>query len=94
MQLLDYAPHDFIIVNHQKKDVKRLDGFVHRTFNSIDLQQFINSLQHIYKEHGGLENALKIRDKTDTYQTAIHHFKNIFFEIAHPKEHKNIFPIH
>ena len=26
---------------------------------------------------------MKIRDKTDTYQTAIHHFKNIFFEIAH-----------
>ncbi|MEN8745155.1 MAG: TIGR02757 family protein [Polaribacter sp.] len=84
MQLLDYAPHDFIM-NHQKKDLKCLDGFVHRTFNSIDLQQFINSLQHIYKEHGGLENALKIRDKTDTYQTAIHHFKNIFFEIAHPQ---------
>jgi len=57
MELLDNAPYDYI-VNHQKKDVKRLDRFVHRTFNSIDLQQFINSLQHIYKNHGGLEKAL------------------------------------
>ena len=84
MELLDNAPYDYI-VNHQKKDVKRLDRFVHRSFNSIDLQQFINSLQHIYKNHGGLEKALKIKDNTLTYQTAIHRFKNIFFEIAHPQ---------
>jgi len=84
MELLDNAPYDYI-VNHQKKDVKRLDRFVHRTFNSIDLQQFINSLQHIYKNHGGLEKALEIKDNTLTYQTAIHRFKNIFFEIAHPQ---------
>jgi uncharacterized protein (TIGR02757 family) len=84
MELLDNAPYDYI-VNHQKKDVKRLDRFVHRTFNSIDLQQFINSLQHIYKNHGGLEKALEIKDNTLTYQTAIHRFKNIFFEIVHPQ---------
>ena len=84
MELLDNAPYDYI-VNHQKKDVKRLDRFVHRSFNSIDLQQFINSLQHIYKNHGGLEKALEIKDNTLTYQTAIHRFKNIFFEIAHPQ---------
>ena len=84
MELLDNAPYDYI-VNHQKKDVKRLDRFVHRSFNSTDLQQFINSLQHIYKNHGGLEKALEIKDNTLTYQTAIHRFKNIFFEIAHPQ---------
>ncbi|MDB2571574.1 TIGR02757 family protein [Polaribacter sp.] len=84
MELLDNAPYDYI-VNHQKKDVKRLDRFIHRSFNSIDLQQFINSLQHIYKNHGGLEKALEIKDNTLTYQTAIHRFKNIFFEIAHPQ---------
>ena len=84
MELLDNNPHDFIL-NHEKKDLKNLDGFVHRTFNSVDLQQFISSLQHVYKNHGGLEKALEIKDKTNTYQTAIHHFKNIFFEITHPQ---------
>ena len=84
MELLDNSPHDFIL-NHEKKDLKNLDGFVHRTFNSVDLQQFISSLQHVYKNHGGLEKALEIKDKTNTYQKAIHHFKNIFFEIAHPQ---------
>ncbi|MDA9333538.1 TIGR02757 family protein [Polaribacter sp.] len=84
MELLDNSPHDFIL-NHEKKDLKNLEGFVHRTFNSIDLQQFIGSLQHVYKNHGGLEKALEIKDNTSTYQTAIHHFKKIFFEIAHPQ---------
>jgi|TARA_B110000238_G_scaffold147220_1_gene158729 uncharacterized protein (TIGR02757 family) len=84
MELLDNSPHDFIL-NHEKKDLKNLDGFVHRTFNSIDLKQFISSLQHVYNHHGGLEKAFEIKDKTNTYQTTIHHFKNIFFEIAHPQ---------
>jgi uncharacterized protein (TIGR02757 family) len=84
MELLDNSPYDFII-NHQKKDLKSIEGFVHRTFNSIDLQQFISSLQHIYANHGGLEKSLVIKDATNTYQTAIHHFKKLFFEVAHPQ---------
>lgn len=84
MELLDNSPYDFIM-NHQEKDLKNLAGFVHRTFNSIDLQQFISSLQHLYKNHGGLEKSLLITDNTKTYQTAIHHFKKLFFEIDHPQ---------
>ncbi|MFT6748786.1 MAG: hypothetical protein ACJAQ1_000711, partial [Flavobacterium sp.] len=63
--------------------LKRLQGFVHRTFNYLDLQQFIKSLQHIYKNYNGLENVLLIQDASTTYQTAIHHFKKVFFEIEH-----------
>jgi uncharacterized protein (TIGR02757 family) len=82
MELLDNSPHDFII-NHQEKDLASFDSFVHRTFNSLDFKQFIKSLQHIYKNHQGLENVLLIKDKTKNYQTAIHQFKTIFFEIEH-----------
>jgi uncharacterized protein (TIGR02757 family) len=82
MELLDNSPYDFII-NHQENDLKNIENFVHRTFNSIDLKQFISSLQHIYKKHGGLEKSLVIKDDTSTYQTAIHHFKTYFFEIEH-----------
>lgn len=84
MELLDNVPHDFI-VNHQKKDLEKIKHFVHRTFNTIDFIQFIKSLQHIYKNHQGLENALSIKDNSKNYQTAIHQFKNIFFEIEHPQ---------
>ena len=57
MELLDNSPHDFIL-NHQEKDLKSLEGFVHRTFNYIDFQQFIKSLKHIYLA------AWRIRDGT------------------------------
>lgn len=82
MELLDNTPYDFV-VNHQENDLKSFDNFVHRTFNSVDLVQFVKSLQHIYQHHNGLEKALTIKDNFKTYQTTIHHFKNIFFEIPH-----------
>jgi uncharacterized protein (TIGR02757 family) len=82
MELLDNSPHDFII-NHQEKDLEAFQNFVHRTFNTIDFKQFIKSLQHIYQNHAGLENVLSITDNSSNYQTAIHQFKNVFFEIDH-----------
>ena len=82
MNLLDNPPYDFII-NHKESDLKPFENFVHRTFNFIDFQQFIKSINHIYKNHGGLEKALSIKDNTTDYQTAIHQFKNLFFEIQH-----------
>jgi len=82
MELLDNAPYDFII-NHQKSDLKPFKNFVHRTFNSEDLYQFIQSLEHIYKKHQGLEKALAIIGEKTTYIEAIHNLKKIFFEIPH-----------
>jgi uncharacterized protein (TIGR02757 family) len=82
MESLDNSPYDFII-NHQEKDLKAFDNFVHRTFNSIDAIQFVKSLQHIYKAHNGLEEALSIKDNTKTYKTAISNFKQLFFEVPH-----------
>ncbi len=82
MEMLDNAPHDFIL-NHTNNDLKGLESFVHRTFNHIDLTQFIKSLQNIYINHDGLENVLKINDQSNTYQNSIHHFKQVFFEIEH-----------
>lgn len=82
MQLLDNSPYDFVI-NHNNKDLKSLEGFVHRTFNFIDFQQFIKSLQHIYNNLGGLEESLSIKDNSNNYQTAIHQFKKDFFGIPH-----------
>ena len=56
MELMDFEPHDFI-TNHQASDLKRFDGFVHRTFNASDLQFFIHRLQSLYRKERGLEVA-------------------------------------
>ncbi|APZ46931.1 TIGR02757 family protein [Polaribacter reichenbachii] len=82
MELLENSPYDFVL-NHQEKDLKSFENFVHRTFNFVDFQQFIKSLQHIYKTYNGLENVLNITDNSQNYKTAIHQFKNVFFEIEH-----------
>ncbi|WP_288956216.1 TIGR02757 family protein [uncultured Polaribacter sp.] len=82
MQLLEKTPYDFI-VNHSTKDLESITKFVHRTFNGIDFTHFIKSLQNIYKNHGGLENVLAVKNNENTYKTAIHEFKTLFFEIPH-----------
>jgi uncharacterized protein (TIGR02757 family) len=82
MELLDNSPYDFIL-NHQESDLERFHSFVHRTFNSIDVTQFVKSLNHIYTAHNGLESALTIKDNTNNYKTAISEFKQLFFEIPH-----------
>lgn len=56
MQLMDNAPHDFC-VNHQDKDLKKMLGFCHRTFNDTDLLYFISFFKYHYTHHSSLECA-------------------------------------
>lgn len=83
MELLDRSPHDFIL-NHSESDLENLSGFVHRTFNETDLIYFISALRNIYKNHGGIETVFTENAEKKSLQPAIHEFKKIFFEIAHP----------
>ncbi|WP_242093778.1 TIGR02757 family protein [Aestuariivivens sediminicola] len=90
MALLDHAPHDFVL-NHSKQDLKSLTHFVHRTFNGEDCKQFVRSLQHIYKFHGGLESVFAKHAEKTSLQGAISRFKSLFFEIEHlPRSKKHI----
>ncbi|MBF8149667.1 TIGR02757 family protein [Winogradskyella sp. F6397] len=82
VELLDYSPFEFIM-QHQESDLEKLSPFVHRTFNGDDFMQFIKSLQHIYKNHNGLEPVFLKHAEKDSLQNSIHQFKTIFFEIPH-----------
>lgn len=84
MDLLDQAPHDFVM-NHKKGDLKSLENFVHRTFNGTDLQYFISSLNNIYSNCGGIEEIFRKHAQQTDLQPAIHEFRKIFFEQAHPE---------
>ncbi|OEY71170.1 TIGR02757 family protein [Salegentibacter salarius] len=83
MEMLDRSPYDFIL-NHSENDLENLSGFVHRTFNEIDLIYFISALKNIYKNHGGIETVFTENAEKESLQPAIHEFKKIFFEIPHP----------
>ena len=82
MDLLGNSPYDFVM-NHKPHHLDTFDGFVHRTFNATDFSYFITALQHIYKNHNGLEAAF-IPQENENLQDAIANFKQTFFEIAHP----------
>lgn len=82
MDLLDHSPFEFVM-QHQDTDLDRFDGFVHRTFNSEDLKQFVKSLQHIYINHNGLDSVFAKHAETESLQLSIHQFKSIFFEVPH-----------
>ena len=84
MELLDMSPHDFVL-NFKEEDLARFDGFVHRTFNDIDLKYFLTSLQNIYLHHGGLEEVFGKHATPTSTQNSIHEFKKVFFELPHSK---------
>ncbi len=84
MDLMGNSPYDFVM-SHNEDQLERFDGFVHRTFNSLDFKFFIKSLKNIYENHGGME-AVFHKYKTDTsLQPAIHEFKKVFFSIDHER---------
>ena len=81
MQLMDDTPHDFIL-NHQQKDLKRMEHFVHRTFNSTDLLFFIQSLKRLYNQYSTLENVFLKNQSTKNFEMeiALRNFYLEFFE--------------
>lgn len=82
MDFLDNSPFDFII-NHNENDLEKLLPFVHRTFNGDDAIQFITCLQHVYKNHNGLEHVFAKHAEKLSLQKSISEFKTIFFEVEH-----------
>lgn len=84
MDIMDNSPHDFIL-NHKESDLEKTIGFVHRTFNNEDLIYFVKALKNVYRNHNGLEGIFNSHAEKNTLQPAIHHFKNIFFELPHQK---------
>ncbi|OFY66864.1 MAG: TIGR02757 family protein [Bacteroidetes bacterium RBG_13_42_15] len=82
MALLDNSPFDFVM-DSNIKDLKRMNGFVHRTFNSEDLIYFLQALKHIYRNRGGLENIFNEYKTEISLQPAIHRLNTIFFELPH-----------
>ncbi|MGP8216840.1 MAG: TIGR02757 family protein [Bacteroidia bacterium] len=74
MEMMDSSPFEYIKYSN-KKDWKAFSKFSHRTFNGTDAIYFIQSLQHIYTQLGGLENAF--RHPADMHKGLIQ-FREVF----------------
>ena len=88
MNIMGQTPFDFVMNYDEEKHSELLEGFVHRTFNSIDLSYFIKALQHLYDSYGNMENFFIQYKNKDRLNDAISHFKNEFFNLPHPERTK------
>jgi uncharacterized protein (TIGR02757 family) len=80
MELMDNDPYNFCL-NHEEKDLKRLLGFKHRTFNATDLLYFISFLKYHYKKYNSLEQAFfKVKLEGEVEQALIN-FHSYFFSL-------------
>jgi len=84
MALMDHAPHDFVL-HHTEKDLRKLKGFKHRTFNATDLLYFISFLQHHYTANSSLESAFTkwMSPQDETIEQALTGFYHYFFSLEH-----------
>lgn len=79
--IMGNSPYDYIM-EYDKKDSNHL-SFVHRTFNAGDLHYFFIALQHIYRNHQGLEKVFSLHTSETSTQPAITAFKKLFFSLPH-----------
>ncbi|MDQ6755483.1 MAG: TIGR02757 family protein [Bacteroidota bacterium] len=84
MQLMDYAPHQFI-TQHKEDDLKNFIEFKHRTFNTTDLLYFLKFLKHHYTKNKSLESAFfnyKLSGQPNSIvEDALNYFCNYFFSL-------------
>lgn len=67
LNLMGNSPYSFIM-EADEQDLEEASKFVHRTFNNEDTFYFLSSLQHIYRNKGGLQMI---------FETAFHESKDV-----------------
>lgn len=82
MELMDHAPHQFIL-QHKDSDLKKLLHFKHRTYQATDTFYFIDFLHRHYSEHASLENAFSdfMKKKDADVSNGLIGFENYFFNV-------------
>jgi uncharacterized protein (TIGR02757 family) len=89
MELMDNSPYQFILL-HKEKQLKRFEGFRHRTFNTTDLLYFVSFLREHYHKHRSLEDAFLSKELkagmpryAEPMELRLDHFYRTFFSMEH-----------
>ena len=83
MELMDQAPHQFIL-QHEEKDLRKLLDFKHRTFTATDLLYFVAFFRHHYTRYDSLEEAFLRPWQTGPerlVEGALSAFRHYFFSL-------------
>jgi uncharacterized protein (TIGR02757 family) len=86
LKRMDDAPYDFCL-HHKAKDLQKIIGFVHRTFNDTDALYCIEFMKHHFSHSSSLETAFftnqKVGNKIYTVEEALTHFQKYFMSLEH-----------
>jgi uncharacterized protein (TIGR02757 family) len=79
LSLMDNSPYDFIR-RHEERDLKKMEGFIHRTFNDTDLLYTIEFLRSCYSGEASLEVQFSkfINGKDETVENGLIGFRKEF----------------
>ncbi len=82
MQLMHHAPHEFVL-HHTENDLRKLEHFRHRTFNSTDLLYCIEFFKLHYAVNESLESAftMGMHKKDPTIENGLNGFYKYFFSL-------------
>ena len=83
LERMDNAPFAFC-TQHQDKDLKKLLGFAHRTFNDTDLLYCIEFFKQHYSKNESFETAFfesATAQHPAIIEQALTHFQNYFFSL-------------
>lgn len=88
MDYMDQAPYEFVM-NHTDEDLRKLEGFVYRTFNTTDLLYFISFFKWHYTHYTSLEDAFligELSEKPPLMKQRLINFKEYFFSLDYAPE--------
>lgn len=81
MQLMQMQPHSFCL-HATANELKKLEGFKHRTFNTTDLLYCIEFFKRHYSVYESLENAfMPANQPPRSIEEALSYFHHYFFAI-------------
>lgn len=80
LKRMDDSPHEFLL-HHREADLKKFEGYKHRTFNETDALYFIEFLSRFYKKHQSLERAFVIGLEHKNVEQALIGFHRLFFSL-------------
>ncbi len=83
VEIMEHQPYEFIL--NYTTDQLEDKSFVHRTFNTVDLDFFFRGIQSIYNELGSLENAFHPHTELKGVGGRILSFREHMFSVPHEK---------
>ena len=82
IEIMQNAPHEFVL---NYVSTSKFPPFVHRTFNSTDLDFFFRSLHNLYSKNVTLEDCFKQHSEFHGVKGRIKNFREAFLSATHER---------